>query len=188
MVKRGEAPIDSLYARKLQKKLVFEFKKKFYDKIGYYPIVITNRSGDAIEEDEDGNEVIPFMSLDKLIKHFEEFLPIIDGKKYSLLSKRRFKELVKIRHMYCFIAKTMGYSLKSVGYSLGKVDHTTVIHALRTFSDRYETEPIYRSEYHTIFEKIKEKHKINITNELPTMECGNTTSSDPQPTVFPRML
>lgn len=193
MVKEGEVPLHSLYSQKLQKKLIFEFKKKFYEKIGYYPVVLTNVVGNANDVDDEGDDMIPFMSLELLATYFDEFIPTIKGKKYELFSRRRFKELVKIRHMYCFIAKSMGYTLKTIGYSLkGRskkpVDHTTVIHALRTFSNMYETDPGYRNEYHTIYKKLKEKSKIYIKNELSTMECGNPTSSDPQPTVFPRML
>ena len=193
MVKQGEAPLQSLYSKKLQKKLVFEFKRNFYEKIGYYPVVITKESPESDELDDEGNEMIPFMSLNDLFNHFKEFEPIIKGNRYSLASKRRYKELVKIRHIYCFIAKSMGYTLQNIAYSLTGVDkkpldHTTVINAIRNFSNMYETDPTYRRDYHNIYKRIREKAKTQIKDELSTMECGNPTSSDPKPTVFSGML
>ena len=52
------------YATKLEKKLITEFKDLFYEKLGYYPIVLaTSRT--------QGDTHIPVMSLEALKKMFD---------------------------------------------------------------------------------------------------------------------
>lgn len=50
----------------------------------------------------------------------------------------RIRELVTIRHIFCFIAYGYGYKLTGIGNYLGR-DHTTIIHALRCVSDHIKT-------------------------------------------------
>jgi len=70
----------SSYAAKLEKKLVTEFKDMFYEKMGYYPIVL-------VKNRTQGDGGIPVMSLDALKSVFEPFLPFINERPISLDSK-----------------------------------------------------------------------------------------------------
>ena len=59
--------------------------------------------------------------------------------KEKIMSKERFLEVVKARHLYChFARKYTDYPLSVIGKSIGR-DHTTVINSLRTASDLIDT-------------------------------------------------
>lgn len=151
------------YALQLEKKLIEQFKQNFYEKLGYEPVVLTKVQ---IESDE----YIPILSLETLYEAFEPFLPIRYGKKIELSSKCRLRELVELRNIYCFLGRTMGYSLVDVGRHLGNRDHTTVIHNVSSFKNLVETNEPFRHKYITILTYIKRKHESPIMEQLDQIQ------------------
>ena len=57
------------YALQLEKKLIEQFRENFYQKIGYYPMVVTQVQVDSTYS-------LPIMNLQTLQDMFESFLPI----------------------------------------------------------------------------------------------------------------
>ena len=140
------------YRRKTEQKLIKEFLDTFYEKVGYYPTVVTNTN----IETKDG---LTILSLNELEEYFEPLLPTIYQKKTSLNSKDRSRSLVELRFIFFFIARTMRYNLKDIGRFCGGRDHTTVIHGLRTFKNLYETDENFRNRYYFIINNIKKAYE-----------------------------
>jgi hypothetical protein len=155
-----------IYSIQLEKKLIDEFKEKFIDKIGYEPTVITK-----VENNE---YYIPMMSLEQLAGYFEPFLPTLYEKKLTLDSKSRKRELVELRMMFCYIARTMNYKLTTIGDFIGGRDHTTIIHNVTTFLNLIETSELFRFQFLEILNYIKENH------ESPTLDKFNQTQREPE--------
>jgi chromosomal replication initiator protein len=73
----------------------------------------------------------------------------------SMSEKTRKQEVVEGRHMFCALVKYhMRLTLKNIGQSIGDRDHTTVIHALRTFNERMDNEDFYRERVMKIHERL----------------------------------
>lgn len=76
-----------------------------------------------------------------------------------IVSKTRKREPVDARHIYCAIMKKeFDYSLQNIGTFLSNRDHTTVIHSIETFNDRYETEEGYQQLVQKIIYDIEMKY------------------------------
>lgn len=159
------------YATKLEKKLITEFKDLFYEKMGYYPIVLTTSK-------TQGDTSIPIMSLQTLKKMFEPFLPEKFGSLVSLESKLRVREIVELRCIYCHMAKSMKYNLKAIGDFLGNRDHTTIIYNINAFSNLVETNEAFRLKYFTILNYIRKQY------ESPVMDNIDQTQYQPQPSLL----
>lgn len=160
------------YALMLEKKLTEEFKEKFCEKLGYYPIVVTKVNTDA-----NGN-TIPVISLDSLEEVFTPFLPERNGRIVPLKIHRRYREIVELRNIFCLIAKSMGYSLKTIGIHLGNRDHTTVIHNIRTCKDLLEHNSHFQEIYKNIIKTIKDNY------ESSTMELTDQVQSESESAVL----
>jgi hypothetical protein len=131
------------YEEKLIKKLVDEFQQNFYDKVGFRPVVIINREKDKIVQNA--------LSLDNIKKIVDSHIPEkFKNMGCSLESKHRYREIVMLRQIFCYIAKRQGYNLNPIGEKLGNRDHTTVIHSVRTATDLLATDPIFISIYDNI--------------------------------------
>jgi hypothetical protein len=141
----------STYASRMEQKLIDEFKQKFYEKLGYYPMVVTKVGS--------GEDLLPIMALHELEEIFEPYLPTISGKRLSLRDKARNREIVELRQIFCSIARQMKYSLKSIGSHVGGRDHTTVIHNTTTCNHLVETDEQFKIKYLTIIKRIKEKYE-----------------------------
>lgn len=163
---------SKMYALQLEKKLIEQFRQTFYDKLGYYPMVVTDVQVDS-------NYRLPLMDLQDLQELFEPFLPYRYDRKLNLKSKSRYRELVELRNIYCFLARTMGYSLSTVGESLGNRDHTTVIHNVACFKNLMETDDSFRQKYITILTYIKQQYEPSIVEEFDQVQC------EPEPAVLP---
>jgi chromosomal replication initiation ATPase DnaA len=150
------------YKRKLEAQLIKEFVQKFTDKIGYVPVILTDAT---IEEEK--FRILTFEELDEI---FEDFLPTLNNKKIRLHYKNRSHPIKFLRHIYCYIAKSMRYSLKSIGRHLGGRDHTTVIHSIRTFRDLYQTDDMFRDMYFKIIKKIKQEYESSNMEVIDKME------------------
>jgi len=135
------------YEEKVIKKLVDEFQQNFYDKVGFRPVVIINREKDKIVQNA--------LSLDNIKKIVDSHIPEkFKNMGCSLESKHRYREVVILRQIFCYIAKRQGYNLNPIGEKLGNRDHTTVIHSVRTATDLLATDPIFISIYDNIIYDI----------------------------------
>lgn len=111
--------------------LIGTYKKHFFDKTGKY---ITCYVSDDLES------VLKFttnIDVDKMIDLICEYC---DWNRRETCSKKRTDELVFRRSMMYYIAMNNGASLVKCGKAMGNRDHTTVIHGLKTFQDRLDTE------------------------------------------------
>jgi len=73
----------------------------------------------------------------------------------EIVNKTRKKEVVNGRFIFCGIMKEyFGYSLKKIGEFVGGRDHTTIIHSVEKYKDRYENEEHYRFLVNNIYNKI----------------------------------
>lgn len=169
------------YEEKLERKLIQQFKKLFESKMGYEPTVIT-KSFKELGPDSIIPSGINYVSLNILKTWFDELLPSVNGKKLNLESNRRYKEIVELRMFYCFIGKSLGYSLKTIGSHIGNRDHTTIIHNLVAFKNRMETDPCFQERYKLTLEHIRKK-----SNEYDTelLECSNQTQDNNEPALLP---
>jgi hypothetical protein len=139
-----------------QKQMIKEFIEVFYKKHGYKPIVVSRASE------------VETMSLEQLKQCFTPFLPHLYGKTVFLETKCRIREVVELRQMYCYIARTMGYRLTDIGRSLKQADHSTAIHSIRAFRNLTDTDPKYKQKFTKIFNYIKTQ-----TNESSIMADSN---------------
>lgn len=137
------------YRRKLEKKLIQNFMETFYEKLGYYPKVIT--PGSTVRNDEG----LKVLNLNQLEDYFEPFLPKMrNNHLMQLFSRCRKRRLVELRFMFYYIARSMKYNLTEIGQYAGR-DHTTVIHGLDMFVTLYKQDDIFKSIYHEIVNFIK---------------------------------
>lgn len=73
----------------------------------------------------------------------------------DIVDRTRKKEVVNGRFIFCGIMKDyFGYSLKKIGEFVGNRDHTTIIHSVEKYHDRYENEDHFRNSVNTIYNKI----------------------------------
>lgn len=160
------------YAQQLEKKLIEQFKQTFYDKLGYEPLVLTRVQLET-------EEYIPILSLESLQAMFEPFLPEKMDRKIPLQSKYRYREVVELRNIYCYLARTMGYSLSVVGESLGNRDHTTIIHNVTCFKNLMETNDPFRQKYQAILTYIKQNYESSVVAKSNQVQC------EPEPALLP---
>jgi hypothetical protein len=151
------------YATSLEGKLIEEFKRKFFNKLGYEPVV---HVGSRLKT-EDGKDVVT-MSLGKLKDCFTPFLPLLRGIPLELDNRLRKKDLVELRVIFSFIAKSMGYTLENIRDVLGKKDHTTVIHSITCFKNWVSIDPSFRDKFNIILNYIVVIQ--NKQNESSTLE------------------
>ena len=75
----------------------------------------------------------------------------------DILSRSRKRELIDARFMFIAVMrKEFGHSLKFIGEMCGR-DHTSIIHAVETFHDRYRNYGDYKGVADGIFDEIKNK-------------------------------
>jgi hypothetical protein len=148
----------------LQKAMVKQFKEDFFKKFDYKPLVVISVSDDV--------DFMPHMTLQELQNYFDHFLPVVNGKKLSLNTKRRFREIVELRFIYCFLSRQLGYRQIEIARALNKRDHTTIVHNLKIFSNLMETNDYFKEKYKTIYNYIMEASKSKI-NESPAVDSIN---------------
>jgi hypothetical protein len=139
-----------------QKQMIKEFIETFYKRHGYKPIVVSKASE------------VETMSLEQLKLCFTPFLPHLYGKTVFLETKCRIREVVELRQMYCYVARTMGYRLTDIGRSLKQADHSTAIHSIRAFRNLVDTDSKYKQKFTKIFNYIKAE-----SNESSIMANSN---------------
>jgi len=147
-----------------QKQLADNFIKEFYERFHYAPtVVIHNYRQSDIE----------IISLNQLGECFEPFLPKLRNKTLELASNQRYRGIAELRHIFCFIARCMSYTLKDIGIFLNNRDHSTVMHSVSVFKNLYQTDELFKQKFNNILNHIKQKH------ESPIMEHFNKVWSKP---------
>lgn len=69
----------------------------------------------------------------------------------AMKGKTRVKEIVDPRKCFCYICKELNnHTLKYIGKILGYRDHSTVIHAIKTWQDHIDTDAKCRRDYENI--------------------------------------
>lgn len=66
---------------------------------------------------------------------------------HEVLKKSRYQHIVVVRMMIAYLLKRDRYlnmSLKSIGYAIGKRDHSTAIHAINRIQNDIELYPEFR--------------------------------------------
>lgn len=145
----------------LEKKLISSFKKKFYKKLGYYPIVSTA----IIEKQSD----IPMLSLNDLEECFMTCFSEILRKPNALRCKDRYRPIVDLRALFTHFARIMKYTYYGIGVHLGGRHHTSILHYNMIFNNEMETNVAFRNKYNKILTYIKEKHEssnVGISNKM----------------------
>lgn len=163
------------YALQLEKKLIEQFRENFFDKLGYYPTVMT-----AAQVNTD--VAIPYMHLSVLKNCFDPFLPEVAGFTLNLESRSRSRELVELRSIYCYLAREMRYSLSTIGKSIGNRDHTTVINSVTNFNNWIETDENFRQKYSAILSHIKQQYESSVMAKLDQVQC------EPEPAILPGLV
>jgi len=151
---------ETLAKKKIEHKLIQEFMNDFYEKVGYYPTIITR---DNNIENKDGFKIL---TLDQLTKCFDPFMPTYYGKKLTLFSKCRMRTLVELRFMCFFVARCMRYNLTDIAQYFNKMHHSSIMHGITTFRSLYETNENFQKKYHEIVNYIKEKHESPVMDYL----------------------
>lgn len=168
------------YEEKLERKLIQQFKRLFESKMGYEPTVIT-KSFKELGPDSIIPRGIRYVNLNTLKQWFEELLPNINGNVLNLETNKRYREIVELRMFFSFIAKSLGYSLKSIGRHIGNRDHTTVLHNLVQFKNRMETDPCFQERYKIALEHVRKK---SIEHDTKLLECSNQTQDNDEPALL----
>lgn len=78
----------------------------------------------------------------------------------DIVSKTRKSMIVDARYIFCGIMKKyFNYPYKNIGDFVGHRDHTTAIHAVKTFQNRYDLEEGYRELVESIVYDLNIKFK-----------------------------
>jgi len=155
--------MDEQEQLKIEADLIESFMDNFYEKLGYYPTVVTHNN---TMHNKDNVKVV---GLEQLQEYLDPFMPTEFGKRLTLRSRSRSRTIVDIRFIYYFLARSMGYSLSTISRSLG-MDHTSVIHGLRTFKNLYETSDLFREKYSNIVKYIKNQYESSIVVNFDQVE------------------
>lgn len=147
-----------IYKNKLEHKLIKDFKADFYEKIGYYPQVITL-------VDSDYN--IPTIKLSDLIAVINQIMEREYGderyheKLYRVESRVRKREVTEYRYIYFKLGRVMNYSLAEIYNALKSdgrhFDHTTVLHGCETFDSLLDTSKEFALKYQGVVDSIRSK-------------------------------
>jgi hypothetical protein len=167
------------YEEKLELKLIGEFKRLFHRKMGYEPVVIS-RNHKEIDPEKKGHSDLKPVNLTTLKQLFEEITPFKNGTRMSLDSKKRYREIVQLRMIYCFIAKMMGHSFVRIGKCISR-DHSTIIHNVNTFKNLMETNPQFIELYREVFQHVKQKLE---NYDAKLLECSHQTQNNDEPALL----
>ncbi len=62
----------------------------------------------------------------------------------DIIGKRRFRRIATARHMFAYIARKSGHSLRDVGYVIGGRHHSSIIHDEHVAQDLIDTDEEFR--------------------------------------------
>lgn len=140
----------SAYAVRLEEKLINEFRTKFYDKLGYHPIVVTQ----IFEADGEDN-ALPILPLSAMKDYFNASISTLYKRNLSIDTPRRYKFIVELRAIYCTFARKMGYNLTEIATSLKKRDHTTVMYNLDLCQKLLTTDASFKRMYNNMLKGVQ---------------------------------
>lgn len=105
--------------------------------------------------------VITYKVIEKVISDYYN-IPL-----YLIWSKSRKREYVKCRQLcHVFARKLLSFSLEDIGYNMGKKDHATVLHSIKTINNISETDKQLRNEIFQlntlILEYAKDMHNTKL--------------------------
>jgi hypothetical protein len=170
-LQKTELSIETIvYKRRLEAKMIREFKAEFKRKIGYEPQVLT------MMEDYSSIPNIPLLTLRDTI---DEILLDMYGDRVFLSEIARLRnrcrktELVNMRFIYFKIARLLGNTLDSIADSMAtlkskRYDHTTILYGLEQFDNLVSRDESFKDLYLSVVDKIKEKYSKD----------GNDSSTD----------
>jgi hypothetical protein len=152
-----------IYKRRLEAKLIAEFKLEFKDKIGYEPHVLT-----MMDDDSD----IPNIPLLTLRDTIDEILLEMHGDRLfihdvaRLRNRSRKMELVNMRFIYFKLARLLGHTLDSIGDTMAtlrqpRYDHTTIRYGIEQFDNLVVIDESFKDLYLEVVGKIKQKYSKN---------------------------
>lgn len=152
-----------IYKRRLEAKLIAEFKLEFKDKIGYEPHVLT-----MMDDDSD----IPNIPLLTLRDTIDEILLEMHGDRLfihdvaRLRNRSRKMELVNMRFIYFKLARLLGHTLDSIGDTMAtlrqpRYDHTTIRYGIEQFDNLVVRDESFKDLYLEVVGKIKQKYSKN---------------------------
>jgi hypothetical protein len=141
-----------------EKQFTKNFVKRFYKKFNYYPTVIINK--------ERASDEYNLLSLSQLEECFKPFLPKLYNKILTLSCREKVREIAELRHIFCFLARSMNFKVTTIGLYLGGRDHTTVVHSVMVFKNLYETDELFREKFKRITNHIKEKYESSIMEHV----------------------
>jgi hypothetical protein len=159
-----ELSIDTvIYKRRLEAKLIAEFKLEFKEKIGYEPHVLT-----MMDDDSD----IPNIPLLTLRDTIDEILLEMHGDRLfihdvaRLRNRSRKMELVNMRFIYFKLARLLGHTLDSIGDTMAtlrqpRYDHTTIRYGIEQFDNLVVRDESFKELYLEVIGKIKQKYSKN---------------------------
>lgn len=117
---------------------------------------------------------IPYISLEDLINEVNEVLFEFHPEKVivckifkqrdiseGINSRLRVYEVAVFRHIYCYIARNIGYSYSSIGRSIGK-DHATILNACKSIERSFKTNYcLSKDKYDIIKNRLIRKYQVN---------------------------
>lgn len=69
-----------------------------------------------------------------------------DLNRKELFSKSRVRYIIEARHIgYLLLYAGTNYTLKQIGFTIGKSDHATVLHGIKKVIDLYKFDSLYRN-------------------------------------------
>ena len=90
----------------------------------------------------------------------EHVCNVTDIHKDAVEMKTRKREIVKARQLICFFAKEYtDKSLSVIGDFIGKFDHTTVLHGVKTIKNLYETDKETKKQVNELTETFENLNK-----------------------------
>lgn len=167
------------YEQMVINKLVAEFQENFYNKVGFVPIVITANQ----KKENDNKKIVSLDNLKEIVNAYRSEKAIKND--WTLESKDRHTDVVMLRQIFCYIAKKIGYYLKSIGAVIGNRDHTTVIHSVNVVTNMLSIkDPFYTMYYESILNDIIKTYGDEFTLLHTTKEKRDNTESTLHPVLL----
>ena len=139
------------------RKLIDEFKKKYYEKIGHVPTVTIIKDIPHIQLTNHYN--LNSLELNDLEEIINDFIPKdeIYINYNTIRAKTRRIKIAELRHIFSHIARSMGYTLQIIAKYLDNRDHTTIMNSIKICTNRLDTEEDFKNLYDEITIAINKK-------------------------------
>lgn len=137
--------------------MIIKFTKDFKRKTGLKVMINLYGDNEVLHDFsvsfEDNYPIVTLRELENLI--LESLPDTITSEKFR--SKSRERECVDVRSIFSYIARRFNFKYATIGKYLNK-DHTTIIHHQRIAENLLATDPIFKSKYENIVNKINKKY------------------------------